>query len=125
MNRQRKLLTRIGVSVLALALFLVVPNTAQATGIGFYNNTRSRILVQGYSIVNRMIRKGPVLVIDPGRTVFSIYVPQGFRTITIADGLDPNRILFNGVIAVGPLDMLLSVHPLPNGLLQLALKLGP
>jgi hypothetical protein len=123
MNGQRKLLTRIGAGVLALALLAVVPNTAHATGMGFCNNTKSRILVQGYSIVNRMIRKGPVLVVDPGKTVYDIYVPPMTpRTITIADGLNPNRILYNGVIPVGTVDMLFSVQPLPNGLLQLAPK---
>jgi len=125
MSSQRKLLTGLGLSVLVVLLCAALPNTAHATGVGFYNNTKSRILVQGHSIVKGMIRKGPVLVVYPGKTVYDIYVPVGPRTITIADGLNPNQILYNNVMPIGPVDVLFVVQPLPNGTLQLVPKMGP
>jgi hypothetical protein len=119
MNGYLKTLTRIGVSALALALFAGVPSAADAGSVGFRNDTKSRIIVQGQTIVNGMIRKGPLLVIDPGKTAWDLNVPPGPRTITICDGFQTTRILFRETVPMGVNNVLFSVQPLPPNRLRL------
>ena|SRR5947208_1327262 len=110
MNGHVNLLSKLGVGLLTLTLLAAVPSVADAAGMGFRNDTKSRIIVQGSTVVNGMIRKGPVLVIEPGKTVWDPTVPPGARTVSIVDGLNTQRLLFRDTVPAGPRDQLFSVQ---------------
>lgn len=116
MNGQRNTLSRIGGGLLALGLLIALPHAADASGLGFQNKTTSRILVQGTTVVNGMVRKGPLLVIEPGKTVWDVNVPAGNRSITVCDGFQPSRILLRETVTVGTRDQFFQVLPPQTGL---------
>ena len=67
-----------------------VPNPA----VGFRNFTDTNVIVQGFTIVKGVQRRGPVLTVNKkGGMAFENNVPQGVRYYTIYDANQPSRIL--------------------------------
>ena len=98
MNRMHANL--IGLTALAGILGLLEPSFAQfpavqvpGVSLGFRNDTKAAIIVQGASKVNNQFRRGQPIVVAPGQTGFDNHVPMGVRFITIYDATQPSRIL--------------------------------
>lgn len=108
----------LGTACLALlvlpALGGAQPLIVRAEGIGFRNDLPVPIVVQGASIVNNMLRRGPPLLIPPGRAAWDINLPPGLRFVTIYDANQPNRILYREPpIPFKGRDLFFSVLPAP------------
>jgi hypothetical protein len=97
----------------ALALLPLLPEMANAAGIGFRNELDMPILIQGASNINGMIRRGQPIILLPGRTGLDPNIPPGQRQISIYDANQPNRVLLRTTIPV-PLtgqNLYFSVRP--------------
>jgi hypothetical protein len=68
-------------------------NDKAAVSIRFRNETKLTVLVQGYTIVQRMQRRGQPLLIPASKAKFDNNVPVGVRFITIVDYNQPSRVL--------------------------------
>lgn len=99
--------------ILAVAVLVLVPAALEAAGIGFRNDTKQKIYVQGSMVVNGQVKqRGPLLTIKPGDTDWDTNLPKGARTITIYDA--NNRILWQGAIPFdGITDQYFSFQAVP------------
>jgi len=80
--------------MLGLAGLLVVGAApAWAGGIGFRNDLKVPVIVQGASIVNGMVRRGPPILIQPGKIGWDNKLPAGMRYVTVYDANQPNRVI--------------------------------
>jgi hypothetical protein len=61
-------------------------------GIGFRNDLKVSVIVQGVSLVNNMQRRGQPFVVRPGKTVWDNNLSTGMRYYTIYDA-NGQRIL--------------------------------
>src|SRR5947209_6657733 len=66
----------------------------QPGGIGFRNETKSPVLVEGASMVNGMLRRGQPIRIPPGQMAWDSNLSPGPRYVTIYDANQPTRILY-------------------------------
>ena len=117
MNPLTRWLRKAGLTLVVLPL-LTVPATA--AGIGFKSLVGIPIIVQGASKDENTntLRRGQPVVIMPGKMGWDLNLKPGFRIITIYDGRQPNRILFQGPIPFQGLDRLFIVRPVPRNPFQ-------
>jgi hypothetical protein len=115
MKRLARILKQVA---LALVVLPLQAGSAQAAGIGFKNDLKIPIIVQGASLENNVIRRGQPLLIYPGKTVWDLNLKPGKRFITIYDGRQPTRIIYQspptGPIPFQDEDLLFSIRPLPT-----------
>jgi len=84
---------------------------AWAGGVGCRNDLKTPVIVQGASIVNGMIRRGPPILIQPGKTGWDNKLPAGIRYVTIYDANQPNRILIRDVrVPFQGLDLMYTIQ---------------
>jgi hypothetical protein len=110
------------VKLLTLALFglmLGMPGLAfsQPPGVclGFRNDTKSGVIVQGTTKVNNMSRRGHPLMAPPGRVVFDNNVTAGIRYINIYDGQQPSKqLLADFPVPVQNRDLTISIRVSPT-----------
>jgi len=102
-------------ALLCLLVLALAPAVAGAAGIGFRNDAPYPIYVQGSFIANGQIRRGPLLLIKPGQTVWDVNLTKGNRTITIYG--TANQKLFQDNRAFPGNDQFYSVVPVlvPHG----------
>jgi hypothetical protein len=111
MNRLRGRLGTTWQALLAVVVLGLLPVAADAANMGFKNDTNQPMYLQGYSVVNGRILRGPIWTIPPGKTVVDVNLPAGARFIKITDAA--NRVLFNEPVAFeGNVDVLYSIQPL-------------
>src|SRR5438093_1999341 len=91
MKRLRRFLKKVALAVVVLPL---LAGSARAAGIGFKNDHKIPIIVQGASLENNVIRRGQPLLVYPGKTVWDLNLKPGNRFITIYDARQPTRILY-------------------------------
>jgi hypothetical protein len=115
--RHTRVATLAGPAVLGLVL-LLAPK-AGAAGIVFRNDLKIPVIVQGESIVNRMIQRGRPVVIFPGRTAADPLVPPGNRRITVYDANQPNRVLFRRLVPFPGTDLHFAIVRGPGGHIHL------
>ncbi len=108
MTRLYHKLSKASPSLLVLAVLGGIPVIAHAAGIAFRNDLNVRVMVQGASSINNVARRGPLLVIDPGKTQWDTNLPSGNREVIIYGG-QPTRILYRGVVPFMGQDMTLSI----------------
>jgi hypothetical protein len=107
-------LTAALLGVLVLLPVGAQPGALKAEGIGFRNDLPIPIIVQGTSLVNKMLRRGQPLLILPGKTAWDINLPAGLRFVTIHDANQPNRILYRDPpIPFKGRDLFFGVKPAP------------
>lgn len=100
---------------LGLVFALAIPGSVFAAGIGFVNELKGPIVVQGSSIENNMVRRGPPILIFPGKVGWDMNLKPGPRSITIYDGRQTTRILYQGPpIPFGGQDQLFAVRSSGN-----------
>ncbi len=90
--------TRRSLAAAALSLLALLAGGVQARagGIGFRNDLKIPVLVQGASKVNGMVRFGAPILVPPfkatGKTAWDNKLPAGTRYILIRDANQPNLI---------------------------------
>ena len=77
---------------LLLGLTATAPAQPGAT-VGFRNETKNTVIVQGYSIVRGAPRKGQPVVLTPARIGLDNNVPTGPRFYNVYDANQPSRVL--------------------------------
>ena len=83
----------------------------RGAAVGFRNDLKTPIIVQGFTVVNGMQKRGQALVILPGKTASDNNVPAGPRFYTICDANQPNMVWLRNVpIAVQGQDINISVR---------------
>jgi hypothetical protein len=98
----------------------------QLPTVGFRNESGRPIIIQGYSIINGVQRRGTPLLLPMGRAAFDSNVPPGIRFYTIYDGAQPSRVLLRDFQVPIRSDLLLSVRPsLQHPLLVDLAPIGP
>lgn len=95
---------------------------AMGVSVGFHNETKQSILIQGVTMVNGKPKQGQPLLVTPGKTGFDANVPPGIRIITIYDSAKTKMILLQTPVQVQNRDIVLAVRVGPNGQLFLAPK---
>ena len=71
--------------------------------VGFRNDLKTPVIIQGVSQVNGQLRRGQPLVVAPGRTAIDAALPIGMRVYTVYDANQPGRVLARDVpVAVLP-----------------------
>jgi hypothetical protein len=109
------ILGRKSLIVLGLAVALAIPARAAAEGIGFVNELKIPIIVQGSTVENNMVRRGLPVLVFPGKTGWDINLKLGRRFITIYDGRQTTRVLYQGPpLLFAGRDMLFAVRALPT-----------
>ena len=112
-NAKRRIMKRIGPLLFILTLSAWThEGQAQGPGVslGFHNDTKSGVLVQGFTNVNGTPRAGKPFLVTPGKTGFDNNVPSGMiRFINIVDSAQPNKVLlWNAPIQVFKSDLMFS-----------------
>ena len=79
-------------ALLAVAVVALMPAVLEAAGMAFRNDTPNPIYVQGSATVNGQIKRGPLLYIRPGQTVWDVNLPTGNRTLTVYNA--SNQVMF-------------------------------
>jgi hypothetical protein len=117
MYRLRETLRRRYPGLLALALLAVLPGLAHAGEMGFRNDLKVPIIVQGQSIVNKTVRRGPALLIPSGKTAWDTNIMAGVRVVTIYYANQTTRILGQFTIPYDGNDAYYAVvaAPVPPG----------
>src|SRR5215471_3732869 len=82
-------------AMLAMLVLALVPAVLEAAGIGFRNDTPHPIYVQGSSLVNGKVQRGPLLYLKPGETAYDVNLMKGPRTITVCN--PANQKMFHDV----------------------------
>jgi len=100
----------LGQSIAALLIIILLPIEVGAATLGFRNDTESAVIVQGISIVNQVIRRGPPHVLQPGQVAGDVIVAPGNKLIIIADAKQPTRILFRDTVQCGATDLFFSIQ---------------
>ncbi len=114
MNRQTGTLGKACLGLLALAVLGALPAAARADGLGFRNDLKIPIIVQGESVVDNVLRRGQPLLIYPGKMAWDTNLKAGVRWISVYDARLPNRILLRRLpINFLGGDLSFSVLPLP------------
>jgi hypothetical protein len=93
MNRQGKTLGKTCLGLLALAVLGVFPAVSAADGLGFRNDLKIPIIVQGESLVNNVLRRGQPLLIQPGKVAWDTNLKPCDRFISVYDARMPTRVL--------------------------------
>jgi len=99
-----------------LAVFLSVLGAApaQAAGIGFKSNVPIPVIIQGHTIVDNVVRRGTPVVIPPGKMGWDLNLKKGVRVITIYDGRQPTRVLFQDTVRFQGEDVIFAVNRDPR-----------
>lgn len=98
-------------AVLLVVAAAFLPDSAQAAGIAFRNDTDSPILVQGVTIINRVARRGKLHVLRPGDVSQEPVLVPGIILITVADAKQPARILRQEPVQFTGIDLFFAIQP--------------
>lgn len=89
--------------------------------IGFRNDAKVAVIVQGATDVKGMQRRGQPLLIQPGKTSYDTNLPAGDRFITIYDANQPSKVLHRSKIPLGKVDLFFAIRPGPGNPPQIIL----
>jgi len=99
-------------SVLALLMIgcqLAAASAARAGTIGFRNDTKITVIVQGVGIVNNIVIQGRRHTLQPGAFYFERIVAGGTKIFVIVDARQPTRVLYKGPINFAGADLFFSI----------------
>ena len=88
--------------VLAVITLGAATADARAGWLGYRNDTKGPVIVQGFSMVNRVLRQGKRHTLQPGETAWDLIVTPGNKLIIIVDAKQPTRTLYQDTILIGP-----------------------
>lgn len=85
------------------------------SAIGFRNDTKMTVVVQGHSVVNNQHRRGQPMLLSPGKIAFDSKIPPGVRFFTIYDSNQTSRIfLLNQPVAPQGKDLFFAIRMSPS-----------
>lgn len=122
------LIAKLSVVVLCLALTPWSAGQGQFTapGIGFRNDSKVAVIVQGWSVVNNMPRRGQPLLIQPDKRVWDNNVPPGIRYYSVYDANQPSKVLLRDFpVPVGTNDQFFAIRPVPSNPSRVLLQREP
>src|ERR1700730_12159983 len=115
----RSLATILALGALTLVSFLdpeqAVQGQAPGPGVGFRNDLKIPVIVQGVSLVNNMQRRGQPFLVQPGKTVWDNNLPMGMRYYTIYDANQQRILLRDRNVPVQSKDQQFFVIRLSSG----------
>src|SRR5438270_12213281 len=91
-------------------LFVLVAHSPNAIGqtpgpgVGFRNDLKVPVIIQGVSLVNNMQRRGQPFLVQPGKTVWDNSLPMGVRSYTIYEASQQRILLRAQVIRIQSVD---------------------
>ncbi|MCI0376555.1 MAG: hypothetical protein L0215_03000 [Gemmataceae bacterium] len=100
---------------------------AVSTGIGFKNDFKVAIIVQGWSIVDGQQRRGQPLLINPGKVAWDNNIPSpGKRFYSIYDANQPSKVyLRDFAVPVALVDQFFAVQPVAGNAARAGLQKQP
>src|SRR6266478_6981564 len=96
-----------------LTCLLPAPAPAQFGGsaVAFRNEMKTPVIVQGYTLVGKMQKRGMAIVVPPGKTQIDINVPAGIRFYTIYDANMPATVhISNLAVPIKGMDLSLVIR---------------
>jgi hypothetical protein len=111
MTRSHAIRRLLRLALLSLAVGAIGPGSASAGWLGFRNDTKAPILVQGMSIVNKTLRAGKVHTLQPGQVSWDFIIAPGNKLVIIADAKQPTRILYRDTVPFMGKDLFYSIKP--------------
>jgi hypothetical protein len=110
------------ISTLAAALLCGLMASGQwaygqlpAPGIGFRNDLKMPVIVQGVSLVNNMQRRGQPFLIKPGKTVWDNNLPMGVRYYSFYEGNQQRILLRDRAVRVQAADQFFAIRVAVGG----------
>ena len=99
-------------------LTCVAPAAAHAqfggSAVAFRNEMKTPVIVQGYTMVGKMQKRGMAIVIPPGKTLLDINVPVGIRYYTVYDANMPAVVhILNLPVPIMGKDLSLMIRGIP------------
>jgi hypothetical protein len=91
-------------------LVLFAPTLADAAWLGFRNDTRAVIVVQGASVVDNKLRWGKPYRLLPGEVYWEPIVVTGEKVVAVFDPRQPNRPVHQENIVTGDEDQFFSIQ---------------
>jgi hypothetical protein len=85
------------------------PASAHGAWLGYRNDTKTPVIVQSHSIVNRMIRQGRPHLLYSGEVAWDPIIQAGQKIITVYDA-KTRAVLFQTTVTVTA-DLFLSAQP--------------
>ena len=73
----------------------IVSAQAPMGAIGFRNELKAPVVVQGVSVINGVVRRGPPILIPSGKVGWDNRLPPGIRFISVYDPNQPNIALID------------------------------
>jgi hypothetical protein len=118
-------------AMICLAFVGLVTATAQqplgpqaGTAIGFRNETKMWVVVQGHSVVNNQHRRGQPILLSPGKIAFDSNIPAGTRFFTIYDSNQTSKILMlNQPVMPQGKDLFFAIRMSPTNASKVILSL--
>jgi hypothetical protein len=104
-----------GVSLLACTLLAGAAPLAEAAWLGYRNDLKAPVVIQGASIINNVLRRGKPRVLHPGEVAWDTILTPGNKLITVYDAKQPTRVLYQGTVQFRDEDLFFAVQPDPKG----------
>ncbi|HVS39345.1 MAG TPA: hypothetical protein VMS17_27555 [Gemmataceae bacterium] len=123
MQRRNKMRT-IGMGLAAVLMGALLPAGAHAEELLFRNETNGPIIIQAACVVRGVLRRDRPYLLKPGDATPAIVLP-GNKLITIYDGLNTNRVIFQGTIPGGLGNQAFGVGIDPTGGVMVSPKAMP
>ncbi len=98
---------RLGLAVLLLAL---CPACADASWLGFKNDTSAAVVIQSATLINGQVRRGKPHVLHPGEMALDAVIAPGIRQIAVYDPNQNNRLIFQDAVNCQNTDIFLSLR---------------
>jgi hypothetical protein len=98
------------VCLLALLEVAAEPSRAQAAWLGFRNDTKVPVVVQGATVQRRVVRLGKAVVLSPGDVSWEPILEAGNRIITVTEANPPGRVLYQGIVPILGNDLFFSIQ---------------
>ena len=107
--------------MICVAMAASFPTAARAqkggVAVGFKNETKLPLVVQGYTVIGKMKKAGMAIAIPPGKTLGEINVPAGIRYYSVYDGNMPNKVYISELaVPVMNMDVYMIIRSTPKGL---------
>ena len=98
-------------AITSLALARPTPAAAQGVSVVFRNESPVPIIVQGWSLVNGVQRRGAPVPIPPTRNNVDIHVPLGLRSYSVYHANQPALVLLRDFPVPVDGNLILIVRP--------------
>lgn len=103
-------LGKVAAGLLAALTCGLMPQAASAGWLGYYNDTKSAVIVQGSSVINGMEYRGTPHQINPRESAWDQLLQPGTKSITIYEARPPNKVLFKTTIEFKGADLYYSIQ---------------